>query len=79
MTACFWEVVSSPDIKDFFIESGNEFLMSSQKKSYNFFVIPSFPGDLSFLKLVLAIFYQFFIFSLNDSPLKTMKNAFYLI
>ena len=28
------------------------------------------------LKLVPAIFYQIFIFSLNDSPLKTMKNFF---
>ena len=31
------------------------------------------------LKLVSAIFYQFFIFSPNDSPLKTMKNVFYFI
>ena len=31
------------------------------------------------LKIVSAIFYQIFIFSSNDSPLKTMKNAFYLI
>ena len=29
------------------------------------------------LKLVSAIFYEIFIFSLNDSPLKTMKNVFY--
>ena len=33
---------------------------------------------LSF-KLVSAIFYQLFIFSPNDSPLKTMKNVFYFI
>ena len=26
-----------------------------------------------------AIFYQIFIFSPNDSPLKTMKNVFYFI
>ena len=32
-----------------------------------------------YLKLVSAIFYQFFIFSPNDSPLKTMKNVFYFI
>ena len=31
------------------------------------------------LKLVSAIFYQMFIFSPNDSPLKTMKNVFYFI
>ena len=31
------------------------------------------------LKLVSAIFYQIFIFSPNDSPLKIMKNAFYFI
>ena len=31
------------------------------------------------LKLVSAIFYQIFISSPNDSPLKTMKNAFYFI
>ena len=33
ITICFWEVDGSPDIKDFFIESDNEFLMSSQKDS----------------------------------------------
>ena len=33
----------------------------------------------NFLKLVSAIFYQIFIFSPNDSPLKTMKNVFYFI
>ena len=31
------------------------------------------------LKLVSAIFYQIYIFSPNDSPLKTMKNIFYFI
>ena len=31
------------------------------------------------LKLVSAIFYQFFIFSPNDIPLKTMKDVFYFI
>ena len=31
------------------------------------------------LKLVSAIFYQIFIFSPNDSPLKTMKNVFFFI
>ena len=29
-----------------------------------------------FVKLVSAIFWQIFIFSPNDSPLKTMKNVF---
>ena len=33
----------------------------------------------TFLKLVSAIFYQFFIFSPNDSTSKTMKNVFYFI
>ena len=31
------------------------------------------------LKLAFAIFYQIFVFSPNDSPLKTVKNVFYLI
>ena len=31
------------------------------------------------LKLVSVIFYQIFIFTPNDSPLKTMKNVFYFI
>ena len=31
------------------------------------------------LKLVSAIFYQIFIFSPNDNPLKNMKNVFYFI
>ena len=31
------------------------------------------------LKLVSAIFYQFFIFSSNNRPSKTMKNVFYFI
>ena len=31
------------------------------------------------LKLLSAIFYQFFIFSPNDSPLKIMKNVLYFI
>ena len=31
------------------------------------------------LKLVSAIFYQFFIFSPNGSPSKTLKNVFYFI
>ena len=34
---------------------------------------------ITFLKLVSAIFYQFFIFSPYDSPLKTIKNVFYFI
>ena len=31
------------------------------------------------INLVFAIFYQIFIFSPNDSSLKTMKNFFYFI
>ena len=31
------------------------------------------------VKLVSAIFYQFFIFSSNDTPAKTMKNVFYFM
>ena len=34
---------------------------------------------ISFLKLVPAIFYQFFICSPNYRPFKTMKNVFYLV
>ena len=30
-----------------------------------------------YLKLMSAIFYQIFIFSANNSPLKTMRNVFY--
>ena len=30
------------------------------------------------LKLVSAIFYQIFVFPLNDSPSKTMKSVFFL-
>ena len=32
-----------------------------------------------YLKLASAIFYQIFVFSPNDSALKTMKNIFYFI
>ena len=35
--------------------------------------------DLFYLKHVSAIFYQFFIFSSNDSPSKTITNVFYFI
>ena len=31
------------------------------------------------LKFVSAIFYQIFVFPLNDSPSKTMKRVFYFI
>ena len=36
-------------------------------------------GLMKTLKLVFTIFYQFVIFSQNDSPLKIMKNVFYFI
>ena len=36
-------------------------------------------NTILFLKLVSAIFYQIFIFSWNDRPSETMKNAFYFI
>ena len=36
-------------------------------------------NQIEYLKLVSAIFYQIFIFSQNDSPLKTVKNVFYFI
>ena len=49
--------------------------------SFSFFAFPDI--FLSFmevsLKFVPAIFYQIYIFSLNDSPSKTMKNVFYFI
>ena len=34
-------------------------------------------GEFSFLKLLSAIFIKFLFFLPNDSPSKTMKNAFY--
>ena len=40
---------------------------------------PSFYEMKINFKLVSAIFYQIFIFSPYDSPLKTMKNVFYFI
>ena len=33
---------------------------------------------VKYLKLVSAIFYQTFIISPNDSPLKTVKNAYFI-
>ena len=33
--------------------------------------------DCSFIKACVRYFHQFFIFSPNDSPSKTLKNAFY--
>ena len=51
--------------------------------TYYLFGLLKFTGyqEISFvhLKLVSAIFYQIFIFSPYDSPLKTMKNVFYFI
>ena len=43
--------------------------------------IPAFfsNNDQGYLKLVSAIFYQFLIFSPDDSPSKTVKNVFYFI
>ena len=48
----------------------NSFSINQQIVSFKF------DGNL---KLVSAIFYQIFIFSPTDSPLKTMKNVFYFI
>ena len=39
----------------------------------------NFNAQLSLLKACVCYFYQIFIFSPNDSPSKTMKNAFYFI
>ena len=36
-------------------------------------------NQMLLLKLVAAIFYQIFILSPNNSPLKTTKNVFYFI
>ena len=38
--------------------------------------LPQKKSLVIYWELKLAIFYQFFIFSTNDSPSKTMKNAF---
>ena len=37
------------------------------------------PATKMILKLVSVIFYQFFVFTANDSPSKTMKSVFYFI
>ena len=51
--------------------------------SPSFLVTVSWPWQkflsVFLLKLVYAIFYQIFIFSLSYSPSKTMKNVFYFI
>ena len=47
------------------------------KCSLTFKNIKVFKIRKDYLKLVSAIFYQIFIFSPNDSPSETMKNAFY--
>ena len=36
------------------------------------------PWGTSSLKPMSAIFYQIFVSSPNDSPLKTMKNAYFI-
>ena len=41
--------------------------------------LPERPNFMGPLKLVSAVFYHIFIFSPNDSPLKTMKIFFYFI
>ena len=43
------------------------------------FLLSIFCSIYICLKLVSAIFYQIFIFSQYDSPLKIMKNVFYFI
>ena len=51
------------------------FLMSN----FILFLIARWMSPKSCLKLVSTIFYQMFIFSSNDSPLKDMTNVFYFI
>ena len=46
---------------------------------YTFQLLTSIGSLHLKLKLVSAIFYQFFIFSPNDSPLKTKQNVFEFI
>ena len=43
----------------------------SKKEEYN--------PEWNILKACVCYFHQIFIFSPNDSPSKTMKNAFYFI
>ena len=43
------------------------------------FLFSSYSVKCPSLKLVSAIFYQIFVFSPNDSTLKTMENVFYFI
>ena len=49
----------------------NHSLLLAKLKAYGFYN--------QALKVVSAIFYQFFIFSPNDSHLKAMENVFYFI
>ena len=45
--ACFWEVLNSPAMKDYWIEAQSASLTTSQNFMQKSFVMPSFPGDLS--------------------------------
>ena len=58
-------------------EQFEESVHSQKQKRYNNDFNDVVLVSLLLLKLVPAIFYQFLIFSPNDSPSKTMKNVFY--
>ena len=60
-------------------EQFEESVHSQKQKRYNNDFNDVVLVSLLLLKLVPAIFYQFLIFSPNDSPSKTMKNVFYFI
>ena len=60
-------------------EQFEESVHSQKQKRYNNDLNDVVLVSLLLLKLVPAIFYQFLIFSPNDSPSKTMKNVFYFI
>ena len=68
-------VIGSHTLKSYLIFKSNDLLLLMGMLG-NFFT--STVNGL-FLKFVSTIFYQIFIFSQNDSTLKTMKNVFYFI
>ena len=57
-------------------EQFEESVNSQKQKRYNNDVNDVVLASLLLLKLASAIFYQFFIFSPNDSPSKAMKSIF---
>ena len=59
-----------------FIEVQN---ISYQKYHISYVFVKLINDSLFFFKACFCYFHQIFMFSLDDSPSKAMKNAFYLI